>query len=871
MTGRTRFLPLALLTLLAGGPLLTTPSLAQISFVQAQGTGSSANVAQVSATFSSAQQGGHLNVAMIGWRDSTSIQSVTDTAGNSYVLAVGPTALSGMGSQALYYAKNIVSAAAGANTVTVQFASTVSQPDIRIAEYSGVDTTNPFEAGVAATGNGVTMNSGPLTTSNANDLLVAGNTAQFFTELTGDPGYAGRVITPPTGRLLQDRIATAAGPYNATAMQDPSGGWIMQLAAFKPNDTQPPTTPTNLSATATSSTQINLSWNASTDNVAVTGYIVERCWGANCSNFFQMALVTTPAYNDPNVAPSTSYTYRIRAQDAVPNLSGYSSTASATTPADTQAPTAPTSVSASAVASTQINLSWTASTDNVGVTNYLVERCEGASCSNFAQIATPTTTSYNDTGRSASTTYRYQVRSRDAAPNFSAYSSAVSATTPAGPDAPTTPTNLSATAVSSSQINLSWTASTDNVAVTGYRVERCQLSGCSNFAQIATTTTTSYSDSGRAASTTYRYRVRAQDVVPNFSGYSSVETATTPAVTDTQAPTAPTNLSATAASSTQINLSWTASTDNIGVTGYLIERCQGASCSNFAQIATPISTSYNDTGRSPSTSYRYRVRAQDAVPNFSGYSSIVSATTPADTQAPTTPTNLSATAVSTTQINLSWTASTDNIAVTGYLVERCQGASCSNFAQIATPTTTSYNDAGRTASTTYRYRVRAQDAVPNFSAYSTIASATTSGAGDTQAPTAPSGLTAGAISSSQVNLSWTASTDNVGVTGYRIERCTGVSCANFSQIGAPATTSYSDTGLSTSTTYRYRVRAADAADNLSGYSGIVTVITHANSGSSTTTYTYDDAGRLIRAVSSTGRTIEYEYDANGNITVIERQ
>ena len=82
---------------------------------------------------------------------------------------------------------------------------------------------------------------------------------------------------------------------------------------------------------------------------------------------------------------------------------------------------------------------------------------------------------------------------------------------------------------------------------------------------------------------------------------------------DTQVPTAPTNLAANAASSTQINLSWTASTDNVGVTGYQIERCTVAGCANFALLTTVSTTSYNNTGLTASTSYSYRVRATDAV------------------------------------------------------------------------------------------------------------------------------------------------------------------------------------------------------------------------------------------------------------------
>src|SRR5712691_9954699 len=147
--------------------------------------------------------------------------------------------------------------------------------------------------------------------------------------------------------------------------------------------------------------------------------------------------------------------------------------------------------------------------------------------------------------------------------------------TPAPTDttAPSVPTGLARTAASSTQINLTWNASTDNVAVTSYQVYL-------NNVMIANTTATSFTHSGLAAGTIYNYRVSAADAVPNYSAWTATPVSvTTPAVTltpaatptpapDTTAPSAPTGLLASAVSSSQINLSWTASTDNVGVTGY---------------------------------------------------------------------------------------------------------------------------------------------------------------------------------------------------------------------------------------------------------------------------------------------------------------
>src|SRR5262249_20293923 len=125
----------------------------------------------------------------------------------------------------------------------------------------------------------------------------------------------------------------------------------------------------------------------------------------------------------------------------------------------------------------------------------------------------------------------------------------------------------------------------------------------------------------------YRYRVRATDAAGNASVYSNIASGTTQSAPDTTAPSAPSGLSATAISSTQIDLSWTAARDNRGVTNCLIERCTGASCSNFGQIATASGTVFNNTTLDASTSYSYRVRATDAAGNQGPYSNTASATT----------------------------------------------------------------------------------------------------------------------------------------------------------------------------------------------------------------------------------------------------
>ncbi|MGW4794359.1 fibronectin type III domain-containing protein [Nonomuraea sp. NPDC004297] len=196
-----------------------------------------------------------------------------------------------------------------------------------------------------------------------------------------------------------------------------------------------------------------------------------------------------------------------------------------------------------------------------------------------------------------------------------------------------------------------------------------------------------------------------------------------------------------------------------------------------------------------------------------------------DTTAPTTPGTPSAGNVTATGATLTWTASTDQggSGLAGYDVYREQGATDPRLGQSATNSITL---TGLTANTQYQVYVRARDGAGNLSpASATVTFTTTAGGGDTSPPTAPSGLTASGTTATGVTLSWTASTDDTGVTGYDVLRAPGASGGTFTQAGTSATTSFADTGLTPNTTYRYQVRARDAAGNTSPVSNTAQVTT----------------------------------------------
>ncbi|MCY3714372.1 MAG: fibronectin type III domain-containing protein [Gemmatimonadetes bacterium] len=627
--------------------------------------------------------------------------------------------------------------------------------------------------------------------------------SQIGTASANDTTYTDSGLSANTGYTYRVRAYNSGGnsDYSATA----SATTNMAL----------PASPSDLSASARSSSSIRLSWDDRSDNE--TGFKIERRLSSGSdSDFRQIGTANAGAelYTDSGLSASTGYTYRVRAYNSAGN-SGYSGTASATT--RDSLPSAPSSLTATAKSSSRIDLGWKDTSNNES--GFKIERkLSTQTDANFSQIGTANAgaKSYTDSGLSASTGYTYRVRAYNSVGN-SSYSGTASATTKAPPPPPDAPSALSATAKSSSQIDLSWDDNSDDE--TGFKIER-RLSTSSSFSQIDTTSAndTDYTDSGLSASTTYVYRVRAYNANGN-SSYSGTDRATT----QSNLPRAPSSLSATAKSSSRIDLGWTDNSDN--ETGFKIERkLSSAANSSFRQVGTTSANDndYSDSGLSEGTGYTYRVRAYNASGN-SVYSASASATT--KVSIPSAPSSLSASVRSATTIRLSWTDNASN--ESGFKIERkLSSAADSTFSQVGTASANarSYTDSGLSASTGYTYRVRAYNSAGN-SSYSGTASATTKAT----PPSTPSSLTATAKSSSRIDLGWKDTSSNE--SGFKIERkLSSAANSSFSQIGTASANaeSYTNSGLSVSTGYTYRIRAYNSAGN-SSYSGTASATTKAPS------------------------------------------
>jgi len=543
---------------------------------------------------------------------------------------------------------------------------------------------------------------------------------------------------------------------------------------------------------------------------------------------------------------------------------------------DTEPPSVPSGLAESNKSQNTFTLSWNASTDNIAVTSYEVFKDE-------ASYGTTTSNTLNITGLLPSTTYSMTVKAKDAAGNISAASSVLNVTTSIAivdNEAPSVPTNLASADITSNSFTLSWTASTDNVAVTSYEVLKDGVS-------IGTTTSTTISVTGLSAFTLYSMTVKAKDAAGNVSVGASVNVKTlifTPVSVAlvswnyTGSNSTATKVAGTVASGISTTAPSTVSEIASGINpDVYVGNCFGGS--GLTQMTLVTAMGANDyikftvtpeNGKQITiTEIKICATSQSSVRNFALLSSIngfsadkaiytfSSTTAPAiipitghvkikesvefrlyiygatgsydnaslgqwgshptnddltikgyvsdiviDVTAPTVPENLSTSDVIANMITLAWNASTDEEGVTAYEVFK-DGIS------VGTTASTSYTFYNLSCNTSYSITVKAKDLAGNISAASTaLVQATNACSSDNEAPTAPTNVSASNISVNSFKLIWTAATDNIGVTSYEVFK-------EDVSIGNTTTTEFVVTGLNCETTYAMTVKASDNNGNTS--------------------------------------------------------
>jgi chitodextrinase len=375
-----------------------------------------------------------------------------------------------------------------------------------------------------------------------------------------------------------------------------------------------------------------------------------------------------------------------------------------------------------------------------------------------------------------------------------------------GGSAPATPTGLTVGSATPSSLTVSWTGSS---GATRYDVYRAG-------SLVGSPATTSFVNTGLAASTTYGYTVRACNAANDCSAQTAAVSGTTSAGTPPGGGGGGSGQFGIDAAGKlfHIDEGWTASFN------YL---CLNGACSPGTRTGGRFERSVSV---SAGANYTIEFKVQDntvgqcvtgaqPITYAAGGVTVASSCASPDTTAPSVPTGLVATAQNGHAISLAWTASTDDKGVAKYDVYRNGGATA-----VGSPTAPSFVNTGLNAQTSYTYNVRACDAAGNCSALSSAASATTPVfVPDTTAPSVPANLRTTAVNPTSATLAWNASTDVGGVvTRYDVYK-DGVLA------GSPSGLTFTATGLGSGSTYSFRVRACDDSNNCSAQSGALAVTT----------------------------------------------
>lgn len=599
-----------------------------------------------------------------------------------------------------------------------------------------------------------------------------------------------------TGFLLHDSVNAPLVSYSDTGLQ-PQTRYYYKLSATNVWGTSgqsgevtaitnglPPGIPLSASALATSATTIDVAWQASS-NLPLR-YVISR-GPTNTGPFSPIDSVDQAftSYADTNLIPETSYYYAIEAVNSW-GRSGFSNVATAMTFG--LAPHTPVGFSVTEITTDSVTLEWTAAINNPA--DYLIYRSllPGSGYTLYDSVSSPIL-SYVDMGVTPLTTYYYRLSARNQW-GESALSDSVQATPPPA-GAPTPPQALTATPVSGSQIDLSWTASSG--LPLRYRIYR-SLTELDAFAFTVIDSVdhpvTSYSNSGLNSSTTYFYQVRAVNSIgesaPSNTGQATTNGPPLPAA----------NLQITSVGSDSISLLWAPSNDG-NPQYYRIFRAgsAGGPFSKIDSVPHPQNT-FTNTGLTPATGYFYHI---DAVNNFgsSAISNQVSETT--NGVAPVPPTALQATVLSPTQASLTWQAPSGELEQYYIYRSTVTGSGYALIDSVDHPTT-AYSDNSLMPETRYFYVVSASN-IWGESPFSNEDSVDTPGI----IPSAPGSILAQGISESRIDLSWKSSRF---AEKYRVFRSltSGAGYALIDSVNAPDS-SYSDLGLDPNTEYFYQITA----------------------------------------------------------------
>jgi len=582
-----------------------------------------------------------------------------------------------------------------------------------------------------------------------------------------------------------DNSAFSGNSYYYAVRTYFTNGFSSNYSPF--SDTVEVSNPSGVTATAFSSTAIDLVWGAIT-NANATGIEIYFTLSPSIGFFLLTDTVNknATAFRHTALQPNTTYYYRIRTILSGGQFSDFSFTVNATTLKVT--PTAPSNLQVSGTTSTSISLAWNdnSSTED----NFVIERSTDGTNFFFYTNISANQTTYTDVSVNNNTRYWYRVYATNNGGN-STFSNVVDTITGIGQ-----PTSLYAvSSFSDSSVTLYWTDNSANEV--GYRVERATNSSFTQNLVVLDTNLT-YSSVGiinlanLLPNTTYYYRVAARGTGSILSSYSNTATV--------RMMRASTNLTVTSVGVNNVSLSWTNNTTAGQSDGQIIEySTDSVNFSTIQLVGTTATSALISSGLSANTKYYFRVYSYSS--NGSTYikskqSNIVSATT-LTVLPPTKPLNFLVSSITQKRANFSWTDASNETGYTLYYATSQFGSY--STAAFLSANTTSTQITFLSPNTTYYFTIAAVNS--GGSSYSDTISLTT-----LPIPTGPTALTVLGVGQDSIRLRWNRDSSVANILGYYIYRSTS-QFGSYSFITSTTDTTYRDTNLNSGRIYFYYVRS----------------------------------------------------------------
>jgi fibronectin type 3 domain-containing protein len=642
-------------------------------------------------------------------------------------------------------------------------------------------------------------------TASSDDIGVAGYNVYRCTPPAAGQPCTGVWLANTTLPAYGDSSLTGGTLYNyqVSAFDFAGNDSPLSDTCFLQTYITSPSAAMNPVATVVSAQEIDLSWSPPSNPTGLASYLVYS--GTSLSNLQQIAIRSSSmtTYKDMNLAAGTTYYFGIVAVEQ-----GLYAPMTPPVYATTLPLPAPPSNVTAAPAPTKVVLTWQENLlpNSLPISYYQIFK--GTTPGDMINAGSATAATYTASSLTPNTTYYFEIVADDTGHDLSTPSDQIAVTTLPIPAAPA---NVVAKATSTTQIAVTWSEnSPGGMPIQTYTIFRGTSPG--NMPQVAIRTTTSFTDTGLSANTTYYYAVQATDTGHDLSPMSATAQVTTPA-----APAAPVNVAATANAAARVTVSWSENIPpgGLSIQSYTIYR--GTSPANMPQLAVRTTSPFSDSGVSPNTTYYYAITAADTGRDVSSRSATAQVATP---PLPAAPVNVAPTANTATRVTVTWSASVPpgGLPIASYTIYR--GTSSTGLTKLGVAATTKFVDMGACANSSYYYATTTVDTGGDVSPMSTPAQVATP-----PLPAAPVNPVATATSATQVTVTWS---ENIPPNGLPIQYYTifrGTSPTGLAQVATRAASTFIDTGAAPYTTYYYAIEAVDTGQDVSPLSATVQATT----------------------------------------------